>query len=246
MWQQDLARLLRVDLGSAVLVPAGESTRADWAFVPTDASADLTSCLRELRSPYVDHMAADRGRVLVHLTAQGRGLVVHDLISTPDAEHSRPLEKSAAGAAAGAPDLYDARLAHARTRMLLRQAHGHRMRTDPQWLAQHWTEHCGQREEDDASRRLLLALATSQVARDRARTMRRAAPVRANLRGLTQAFSRWFDSHRCTPRGPMDPGCSSENIESIRQHLNLTIALATGVALRRGLHDLHLSAPENL
>lgn len=106
-----------------------------------------------------------------------------------------------------------------------------------------WQDRGSGRTEDGRSRRLLLALAGSNVARTRAAAQGREAPVVANLREVTAAFADWFAHMRATPRGsaPPAPGPIMESYQ-----LNLALALATGSVLAAGLGDLGLTAPEYL
>lgn len=208
----------------------------------------------------VARVRSEGSRVQFTLTTAARGQVVADILTgrSPHPGQVAGVHRRAARAAAAMPGagrglrpppdrLYPARLAHARTAMLLRQALAHRVLpadAEPRaTVVRTWQDRGSGRTEDGRSRRLLLALAGSNVARTRAAAQGREAPVVANLREVTAAFADWFAHMRATPRGsaPPAPGPIMESYQ-----LNLALALATGSVLAAGLGDLGLTAPEYL
>lgn len=253
MWQEDLTAEVARALGrrDVVLVRVPAHQGADWAVMlrPSEDPAALD------RIPGIEHLHLDADRAFLTLTDACRGQVVLAVLTgtAPRGEQVRLVDARARRTAEGLPDrplpdrLYPTRLAHARTAMLLRQAQGHRVLPAgveaAAALARDWAAFGHTRREDGRSRRLLLALAGSHVARVRARSQRRGAPVVANLREVTAAFTDWFGHMRATPRGSPPP---PEDPIMDTYRLNLALAHATGSVLRTGLHHLGLTAPEYL
>lgn len=213
---------------------------------------------------------AARGQVVTDLLTGNRptGLApAHRAAPAPG--HLVTLKR--AGGGAPLPHLYPVRLAHARTAMLLRQGRDHEVLTadtrDHHGLARHWRDRaCGglaaapgteagdpdtcdgaqqapAGDQETATQQLLVSLATSNLARQRAAAQGRAAPVVTNLGRLATHFTQWFARTRCTPRGS-PPAPDAAIMETYRHRLAL--AAATGLALRAGLTDLGIDAPEYL
>ncbi|HLS26683.1 MAG TPA: hypothetical protein VK063_12505 [Beutenbergiaceae bacterium] len=253
MWQEDLTGAVAQALGrrDALLVRAPAHEDADWAAMLW--SQHDPGALSNV--PGVERARPEGDRVFLTLSVRARGEVVSNILTgaSPAPEQVEIVARRAGTAGKKLPDrplpdrLYASRLGYARTAMLLRQGRGHRVlpaEAEPSdFLGRLWSDRGHTRTEDHRSRRLLLALAGSHLARTRARSQNRGAPVVASLRDVTAAFTDWFTHMRATPRGT-HPGDEHPMMDIYR--LNLALAHATGLVLRTGLRHLGLTAPEYL
>lgn len=246
MWQEDFTQLVRSATGQERLalarVPADKG--ADWGAVPlTTTGGAIPAALLHL--PEIAAGATDGDRWLLTLTDRARGQVVPSLLCSDALPPAAPLPSHALPT----DRLYAVRLAHARTHMLVRQAQQHGLLPESavaHMLVQTWARSDLPVLNGPAERRVLLALAASRLARRRARAQGRPAPIVASLRDIGAAFAPWFAATRFTPRAGRGtaPGTPGDIMDSYR--LRLALATAVGSALRAGLTDLALDAPENL